>query len=149
MSCGCGTSHDSTRNCGNCGNGIDCSCVDRDDPRDVLCPNPEPCDELYPAECVIYRRDAITCTTGAVLGLPMHPTVNPVLAITGDRLDHQILQNINKKFCYIFSEAFIAQLLLDIRNTPALCASFATNVCQCGCGASNIVGPSNFSVTMS
>ncbi len=136
MGCSCNQVTTSTVNCGTCG--YNCtSCVCPPDPivmPEVTCEDPNPCNELYPLQCVIYTGTDIKCSTESLF---LYPNVIHYLVLeesdTIDRNFVTILQNINEQLCYIFSKDFITQLLTNIQNDEELSLLFCSIISNCNC----------------
>ena len=149
MGCLCNQVTTSTVNCGTCG--YNCtSCVCPPDPivmPEVTCEDPNPCNELYPLECLIYTGADIKCSTESLF---LYPDVIHYLVLeefdTKNRNFVDILKNINEQLCYIFSKDFITQLLINIQNDEELSLLFCNIVSNCDCEC-NLTCPSVTSAT--
>jgi hypothetical protein len=138
MSCGCSNTSSTvtTTNCGSCGyNCSNCTCSTNPiiTPT-VVCADPEPCNELFPLECVIYTGPDITCAGTANT---LYPALFHYLVLQGasttSRNFVSILNNINTQLCYLFSKEYILQFLTNIQNDPVLTQLFCDIASSCNC----------------
>lgn len=138
MSCGCSntSSITPTTNCGSCGyNCTNCTCSTNPiiTPA-VVCADPEPCNELFPLECVIYTGPDITCAGTAN---QLYPALFHYLVLqnssTTARNFVSILNNINTQLCYLFSKEYISQFLTNIQGDPVLTQLFCDIASSCNC----------------
>lgn len=122
-----------TTNCGTCG--YNCtSCVCPSDPivmPEVTCEDPNPCNELFPIECIKYTGDDIKCSTEASI---LYPNSTHIVATDGDMLP-TILNNINNQLCYLFSSDYILQFLSNITNDSEL-SDIICNIIAINCPSS-------------
>lgn len=137
MACNCG--EDPINNCG-CGC-PDCGCPEVPDTPPVFsCPDPEPCEEMVPDQCVYHVGGDIKC-----VDLPgedddaysNYPGVKHYIVLEADtplnkRLP-KMLSNINDQLCYLFSKDHIARFLTLIDTDVTLKTQFCQMVCSCDC----------------
>lgn len=136
-------------NCGGCGY-LCTNCICPTNPMEmpvVVCEDPEPCDELFPLECLLYTGLDIKCSSEADLLYPnsIHYVVLGESTVE-ERKFSSILRNINSQLCYIFSKNYISQLLTNINADAELKALFCNITASCNCTCT-ITCPSVISAT--
>lgn len=120
---------------------LDCGCEPQPDPPEFTCPNPEPCAELVPDNCVTHPGPDIKCFDDPDPNIDdaykNYPDVKHYVVLASDTATNRrlpaMLGNIKDQLCYLFSKDFISRFLTLIDTDVALKTQFCTMVCSCDC----------------